>query len=290
MEIIRLSLCRLCAQCRSPDKIVGQINSTGLDIESKLIACCQWNTFEESQFDEMPQNVCISCYSDLNQSWNFVERVRCAQIELHSKLTQQNIASHSEFNIESKSYDDDMERNHLNSMAHLSYVHLKEESEMETYSPLSVNEDNDFDSMQQGDISDDFECAENDEKPSTNLNDIVNVIVDDIDSEKSKFATECNESKFLKSIDKADRNTDGSIKLEAIQRLGIDNWSIIQYKCYLCRLQLPDHYEWRSHIKIEHPGHPFRHLCNICNQKDYKLRKPLFKHVISNHRRYFKYW
>lgn len=291
MEIIRLSLCRLCAQCRGPDKIVGQIDSTELDIESKLIACCQWNTIGETQSNEMPQNVCISCYTDLNLSWNFVERVRCAQIELHSKLTKQSIASGSELKIESNLYDGDNEGTHLNSTAEPTYVDLKEETELEAFSPLSLNENTcDLDSPEQRDVLDDFDCVENDEQPSTSTNDIVNVIVDDIDSDKSKCATEFNENNFLKSIGKSDRNADGSIKLEAIQRLGIDNWSIIQYKCYLCKLQLPDHYEWRSHIKVEHPGQPFRHLCNICNQKDYKQRKPLIKHVISNHRRYFKFW
>lgn len=290
MEIIRLSLCRLCAQCRGPDKIIGQINSTELDIESKLIACCQWNVFEGAQSNEMPQNVCISCYTDLNKSWSFAERVRCAQIELHSKLTTQNIASGSEIKIESNFHDDDNEETHLNSTAQSSYVDLKEEVEMETFSPLSLAHICDYDSGEQRDVLDDFDCAENDEEPSTSANDIVNVMVDDIDSKKSKSATELNESSFLKSIGKSDRNADGSIKLEAIQRLGIDNWSVIQYKCYLCKLQLPDQYEWRSHIKVEHPGQPYRHLCNICNQKDYTSRKPLLNHVVSNHRRCFKFW
>lgn len=289
MEVIRLSLCRLCAQCRSADKIVGQIHSSELDIELKLITCCNWNTINESQSKELPQNVCISCFTELNQSWNFAERVRCAQIELQSKLFNPNIASSSEQKAMSIFYDDDNECPDFHSPTQSNYVDLKEETEIETCNPLNINE-NTWGSMEQRDSFDDSNCAENGENPPINANDIVDVIVDNIDFDKSKFTTELDESDFLKSIGKSDRNTDGSIKMEAIQRLGMDNWSIIQYKCYICKLQLPDHYDWRSHIKTEHPGQPFRHLCNICNQKDYTQRKPLFKHVISNHRRYFKFW
>lgn len=293
MEIIKLAVCRLCAQCKSPDKIVGQINSTELDIESKLVVCCQWNTIEGAQSNEMPQNVCIACYTSLNQSWDFTERVRCAQIELRAKLILQNMASASARKIKTKLCDDDYDDEdvQLNSTAQPNYIDLKEEPEIQACSPLSIREhSNDFDPMEQIDEFDVFDCAKDDEKSTAIADDIVSIIVEDIDTDKFRIVTEFNENKFLKSIEKVDRNADGSIKPEAVQRLGFDNWSIIQYKCYLCKLQLPDHYEWRSHIKIEHPGQPFRHLCNICNTKDYKQRKPLFKHVVSNHRRYFKFW
>lgn len=279
MEVIKLILCRLCAQNRDPDEIIGRINSTELDIELKLIVCCQWNTIDGTQqSNEMPQNVCASCFTSLNQSWNFAKRVRDAQIELYSKLLKRNDAFDCELDDENALPNQCIQPN---------YIELKEETDMQTFSPLSMDEQtNDFDRMEQIDDFDDFDCAKNDVEPAINTN----IIVCEIDSDKPQKTTEFNERNFLKSIEKSDRNTDGSIKLGVIQRLGLDNWSIIQYKCYLCKVQLPDHYEWRSHIKIEHPGQPYRHLCNICNIKEYKQRKPLFKHVISNHRRYFKYW
>lgn len=286
MEVIKLILCRLCALNKSPDEIVGQINSTELDIESKLIVCCQWNAIGETQFNEMPQNVCASCYTSLNQSWKFAGRVKFAQIELYSKLMNGNIALDAELEpkIEPKLDYDDNEDAIRNALVQPNFIELKPETDMQVYSPLNMEEQtDDFDPMDQ---TNDFDCSKNDVEPAINTN----IIVRKIDLDKPHIAPEFIERTFLKSIAKNDRNTDGSIKLEAIQRLGLDNWSIIQFKCYLCKLQLPDNYELRSHIKIEHPGHPFRHLCNICNIKHYKQRKPLFKHVISNHRRYFEFW
>lgn len=289
MEVIELTLCRLCAQNRNPDEIVGEIKSTEFDIEAKLIICCQWNRIEETQYSGMPQNVCASCFASLNQSWNFAERVRHAQIELYSKLVNGNIAldAKPELKIEPKLDCDDDENALSTALIHSNYIELKVETDIPSNSPLSVDEQtNDFDPMDQIDDFDDFDCTKNDVEPEINAN----IIIREIDNVKPQIAPKFDEKLFLKSFEKTDRNTDGSVKLEAIQRLGLDNWSIIQYKCYLCKLQLVDHYEWRSHIKIEHPGQPFRHLCNICNAKDYQQRKPLFKHVISNHRRYFKFW
>lgn len=289
MEVIKLVLCRLCAQNRRPDEIVGQIKSIELDIESKLIVCCQWNKIEETECNEMPQNVCDSCFTNLNQSWNFAEHVKRAQIELYSKFVNGNIGldAKPELKIEPKFDCDDDESIFPDALNYSNLIELKLETNTQSYSPLSIGEQAiDFDPMDQidqMDDSDEFNGTTNDVEASI----CTNIIV----SDKQKTATmKFNERNFLKSFEKNDRNTDGSVKLEAIQRLGLDNWSIIQYKCYLCKVQLNDHYDWRSHIKIEHPGEEFRHLCNICNVKHYQQRKPLLKHVISNHRRYFKYW
>lgn len=289
MEITKLSLCRLCAQIHSPNEIIGQIHDTELDIESKLIICCQWNTVNEAQSDGMPQEVCESCYRNLHRSWIFAEKVRSAQCELYSRLIKQNNAP--DVGQETKS-ETEIDFDVIGS----NNLEFKVERDMQTYSPLRmlqpIDDFDDFDSVKkEKDEKQSFNNEENDTDIMLNVQiekDIANTIVE-VD-EKLQKISKFNEITFLKSIEENDRNTDGTIKLDAVQRLELDNWSIIQYKCYLCKVQLPDHYEWRSHIKLEHPGQSFRHLCNICNLKHYVQRKPLFKHVISNHRRHFKYW
>lgn len=294
MEITKLYTCRLCAQSIRKDEIFGQLNDKDLDIESKLIICCQWNGIDEIQCDGMPQDVCASCYRSLYQSWNFAVQVKNAQMQIYSKLTAQNIASDADHMTDYDVYDGSMHD-----------VKFEVETEMQTYSPSSMLQR--IDDFIPKEYTDEFIVLDNikeyeqaeinvaehstDKRFETeSINHIENITVDEIDLKKPKATSKYTEINFINSIGKKDRNSDGSIKLEAVQRLGLDNWSIIEYKCYLCYMQLPDHYDWRSHVKMEHPGQPFRHLCNICNIKNYTQRKPLFKHVMSIHRRYFKYW
>lgn len=287
MEITKLSVCRLCAQNIRADGIIGQLNDIDLDIESKLIICCQWNGTSETQCDGMPQDVCAACYQNLHQSWNFAVQVRAAQVELHSKLMIRSIAADAE-----QIHDFDMER--------MDHAEFKVETEIHAYSPLSVLQQiDDFVPIEHTGDFDELNSVKSDEKQAhTDAEnaidefhiDAVDEYAGESDSEQPQQTAKRKEANFLDSINKSDRNADGTIKSEAVERLGLDNWSIIEYKCYLCQVQLPDHYDWRSHMKIEHPGQPFRHLCNICNMKDYIQRKPLFKHVMTNHRRYFKYW
>lgn len=70
MEAIKLSICRLCAQSRNPDEITGQMHDGNLDIESKLIVCCQWkeiNVGNGTHSVKMPQGVCTLCLQNLHQ-------------------------------------------------------------------------------------------------------------------------------------------------------------------------------------------------------------------------------
>lgn len=289
MEVIKLNRCRLCAQCKSPHELIGQIHNEKLAIESKLIVCCQWNVInvvDENHSDQMPQDVCVSCLQSLQNSWDFAEQVKHAQIELKSKLTDPhefNFKPEPAFEFECcDEVDDDTLSN---GDAEPNFVDLK----VEEYSPMGSVADH----------NDDFDDFDDDKNEKAQAK----VGVSSIDTEEPPEPNALNEPEekklqtlkldaenFLEAIGKEDRNADGTIKLEAVQRLELDNWTILQYVCYLCKTLVPDHYEWRKHIKVEHPALPYRHLCNVCNAIHYSDRKPLYRHVINKHRGYLKFW
>lgn len=130
----------------------------------------------------------------------------------------------------------------------------------------------------------------------TNENDIKIEVLDDTDETEQLKEVQpvplknFNERKFLKAISMRDRNKDGTVKVKAIERLGLDSWTAIPYRCYICHEQWVDRFEWQQHMKIAHTGHPMRNFCNICNVKHYASRSHLRKHIISVHRPYFKFW
>lgn len=75
MEFVEISLCRLCAKNKLPVEIVGQIDDATLNIESKLIACCHWDTLNGIASDRLTQAVCIDCFHSLQRCWDFCERI-----------------------------------------------------------------------------------------------------------------------------------------------------------------------------------------------------------------------
>lgn len=113
--------------------------------------------------------------------------------------------------------------------------------------------------------------------------------LDKIDHETSHQLS-LNEFNLLEQFLPDDRNVNGTVKMEAIERLGLDSWASVQFRCYICLKELYDFYELRIHMNAAHRGNPVRHFCNICNLKHYAKRKSLRNHIISMHRRYFKLW
>lgn len=86
METPENHSCRLCAKSKFPGEIVGQITDGTLDIESKLIACCRWNTLKGNKSNKLTKNVCVSCFQILQQCWDFTEQIRHAQFHLFADL------------------------------------------------------------------------------------------------------------------------------------------------------------------------------------------------------------
>lgn len=77
--------CRLCAELKTDDDLSTTINDTTLKIEEKLIICCQWNNYRNTN-SNLPDAVCYSCFEKLEKSWLFNETVAIAQTKLQEIL------------------------------------------------------------------------------------------------------------------------------------------------------------------------------------------------------------
>lgn len=286
MELVEFRLCRLCAKNKFPDEIVGQIDDATLNIESKLITCCQWDALNRIASDRLTQDVCIDCFQSLQQCWHFSENIRQAQYVLQS------IAA-----VDAKTASNSKPVIVLNE----SFTKPRLNSEIESPTQMEENFDSMFDiandevscytdnviKLEPIHLSDEYEIESNE-------NIKFEVFDDNSKTEQLKkvqlVLPNLNSRKFLEAISKDDRNNDGTVKVEAIERLGIDSWASIPFQCYICHEQSLDRLEWLNHMKIAHSGHPLRHSCNICNAKHYSKRTVLRKHIISVHRRHFKFW
>lgn len=72
--------CRLCAELKTDDELNTKISDSTLNIEEKLIACCQWNYYQH--YVHLPNGICYLCYEKLEKFWLFSESVAFAQIKL----------------------------------------------------------------------------------------------------------------------------------------------------------------------------------------------------------------
>lgn len=270
METFEFHICRLCGERKCSDEIIAQLDNKSFDIETKLIVCCQWNTFSEITSEKLTRNVCIECYQSLQQCWYFAEQVRCVQLKLLSNL---------ECTVE-----DDNQHDSLNELSTISDNDIQPSlsSDEEHFTTIDLDVKNDLDSQKSAHV------IKFEEASVTEQHELECIQSEKQDKTSKPFAF--NERNFLEAVTKDDRNSDGTVKPEAIQRLGLENWAIVQYRCYLCQKRLLDRYEWRNHMKIEHPGYQIRHLCNICNIKSYTVRAPLLRHVMNKHRQYLKHW
>lgn len=73
--------CRLCAELKTnSDELNINISDSTIQIQEKLIACCQWNNYQHDS--NLPDAICYSCYEKLEKSWLFSESVAFAQTKL----------------------------------------------------------------------------------------------------------------------------------------------------------------------------------------------------------------
>lgn len=73
--------CRLCAELKSIEDLHTTINDKKLKIEEKLIVCCQWNNYQNINYN-FPDAICYSCCEKLEKCWLFNETVASAQTKL----------------------------------------------------------------------------------------------------------------------------------------------------------------------------------------------------------------
>lgn len=79
------NLCRLCANTKPLNRLTIRISDSILNVEEKLIACCQWEKYRDND-DNLPDAICFECYDKLEESWHFSNAIGEAQEALRKML------------------------------------------------------------------------------------------------------------------------------------------------------------------------------------------------------------
>lgn len=256
-------LCRLCAETRPLEKM-SEFDDPTLNIEQKLVDCCRWTHFKELNVDaNLPQHICIVCIEKLERSWLFAESVSSAQYKLIEIIN----------NGELGPFEDDTTSNCY--YGENGNISTETPAEIDVYVEILENQQINTQNSEANPIAyQPNECIENGSR-----------------FEKSIHLS--NVGNFLRLVKKDDRNDDGTINSDAIRRLGLVNWMVLQHQCLICHVCFCSNYELKSHFTSEHAKNDMRYMCSMCKSTDHRTyyrRSLLHKHIIRKHQPHLKYW
>lgn len=288
-------LCRLCAESRSLEKMY-EINDTNLNIEQKLVDCCRWTYIKELNADmNLPQQICIVCIEKLEQCWSFAESVANAQYKLIEFIDSTNLVSFDLLN----SVDENIQKFDDQTMNDYNYNGNTEDSQinsMQYQANECVAASGEFDLVgkavtniqrNKNHVNNEFDVASS-SQANIDGNDGDQNAEDEKSFHPSNFV-----KNFLRLVDSDDRNVDGTIKTDAIQRLRLVNWMVLQHQCWVCYVCFCSNYELKTHVISEHSKDDLRYMCSMCKQKNsrtYRRSSTLHKHIIRKHLAHLKYW
>lgn len=268
------NVCRLCASVKPPDELIYSIEDQYFNFEQKLIECCRWKLFDGYEYEGMPRMFCDDCFKKLENSWEFAESVAQAQEQF------------------------------LMHMIEIKPPVLLETDTLET-SPLIENQRNDqFNDFlaQPNEDQQDFKDIKIFSNSSASFaNEFADPVLDDddyesnpIDDKKTIFFAPLPENvherlNFIDLLSDCDKNADGTVDLDKILILNLDNWTVLQNKCYVCNGVYANHQSLLSHFDENHSNQPFKYICTICNSL-FSKRRGVFRHVTNIHRPYLQYW
>lgn len=278
------SMCRLCGELKSSNRIKCKINDSNLNIQQKLIDCCRWRLFQDYQ--NLPEHICNSCFKLLEASWSFAENVAQTQQKLLTSL--ENVKVETPYLEPEINVPENTENKYSGDIDDVKNIEV-------LCTPIDFDtNDPDFDYSQDlCDIDDsDFgTIAENELEPSISASE------DEpkIENEEEVFVQQIPRTPFnfdlLAILSDADRNSDGSINMEKITKLNLEDWSKLHYPCWVCNTVFMDSSALKEHIKSLHPCSDFRIVCSFCSPKIIFSRKTtLYDHVRKNHLPHLKYW
>lgn len=98
-------LCRLCASTKPFNRLTIQIKDSILNVEEKLIACCQWKKYAHDD-DKLPDAICFDCYEKLQECWLFSTSIEKSQAKLR-KILHRNFQTTTRVKHELKTEDDE---------------------------------------------------------------------------------------------------------------------------------------------------------------------------------------
>lgn len=288
-------LCRLCGEMISPHEVKCTIMDKNEKIEQKLFDCCRWALYQNDE--NLPVNICNSCFECLEQSWRFCEKVSSTQSKLREIFveakphTSEN-SSINETNLKDEYFDD-----------HVSTFHdfattvwcddeesLDDNIKVEPLTELLEIDDEAEMSERKIETIDD-ETMDNEQKVDNRRTRAENR---ERKKKISNYNLEENTSgniSFPECIEPHERNPDGSVDPKAIARLKLCDWTIYKAQCHVCNICCTHLYELRKHYRKQHPHVPMRYKCWICtDDRNFSKRQLLIKHVIRHHCPYLANW
>lgn len=281
--------CRLCAEEKPLNEIECTIKDHQTNIRQMLLDCCRWMAFEAGEYDNLPKIVCRSCFITLKESWQFSCNVARAQQYLLDYLgssASDNVETIAETLVEDEStcmaFEFKMEE--ANNELDANYAVEQSDGGDDTHL-YDVKFDNDlsFDGIDQNnaDSSDEkIQPKSKSSKTNKNTDDFAlpNIVVD-------------RKYQLMEHVDKAECNADGTIALEAVQRLQLMDWTIVKYRCYICQKIVTNSMTLKRHLREEHPGEAYKYSCIFCSKIMATSRSTsLTRHVKKTHLRYLEHW
>lgn len=235
------TLCRLCAEEKSPKQLTCSIDDQRLHIEQKLIDCCRWSSFIVNT--EMPKMICDICFESLEQSWSFAEKVARAQEQLLSQLVQKKQkAPLSEAKVEPL----------LTVASSPKEEHQEPHDEFEDF-----NYDEPFSSIE-NDISSPATEATNNEYFETELE----KAKIKMHSEQQQPPQETEKLSFLCEICGKDFSTRSNVLTHTKLHLPIENRK--HFECYICKMKCSYKKSLIHHMPI-HSGETIQYQCTVCS-------------------------
>lgn len=263
--------CRLCAQL----KHIHDLNYNLDDVRSKLKECFDW--VESSAEKDFPQNVCRTCFFQLNQSWHFINVVKNAQKEIKLIVARLQQAS----------------------INPLEYKTVEEEAKYELESEIcdewdASNDEEYLSSAEFGSAKED-----GDDNNSSDSKMVSNHVVAGCPIETESVEMSQNPKRFLKKqeflclIPKTAQLDNGEIHPDKIVELNLVDWSAIKYFCWLCSICCDTQELLQKHFEEKHPNDEIKWMCPLCivNKRDpFKTISGLNLHIVSQHYPHLCYW
>lgn len=280
------SMCRLCAEILPIENMICTIKDQTLNIRQKLIDCCRWDELHEDQNDHYPRSICKSCYEKLEQCWNFTQSVAQAQFKIYEyfEIERKEDIISGLSNIDDIKAEDDPSIYFGESSQAIEIIEQK----------LPVTENN-------------IECESNDSESGDSM--FCDRLYESSDDENDKNSLSENKAKenaaqtqstvnpvvkmserqFME-LTKNDCNDDGSVKEDKVKELQLVNWTILEYRCWICSLCSPDRKELKSHMQTQHSDEIMKSVCTFCTNVNFISRNSLHRHMIRVHFPYLKNW
>lgn len=313
------NLCRLCAAAKQLVEFKCKIDDQYFDIEQKLVTCCSWNSYRSHE--NLPQNVCMSCFQQLEQCWYFRETIAHAQQKLCT-LMQIDVDVDVKPIIDEQSFNDVQvkEENFHDETVEETPIEvstLKLEHEYENYPNYNENDDdNDADkNLCHYDDNDDvdtkgFELAEStsNEKKSdrtkrktTATSTTKSIKRNAKEKEKSKRKTgtpkvkkpanNATEFDIQSLLSHEDVNQNGTIKPEKIRAQNFCNWAAIASRCYICNEDFETNSDLWVHFTSTHSNEKIKFICPICPGEMLFLSGRYYRsHIVKSHFPHLNYW